>query len=118
MGIYPGVEFFDKDGRPVQPEALAHLDQFRIVTTEPGLVTTSFFKRYGAVEDRTDCFCCSCMEDDYGHLYTDAACRNHGFAARRPCDIHNLPGQSWDDTFPEGEGEMPTTVLQARAGNR
>ena len=60
--------------------------------------------------ERLECFCCTCDEDYYsGHVSTDAACRNHGYYGKRPCDIHNLPGYTWEDT-----DEMPDSVLTVR----
>lgn len=52
---------------------------------------------------RYECFCCTCYDG------TDAACRNHGYYGKRPCDIHNLPGYIW-----EGTDEMPESVLTIR----
>lgn len=57
-------------------------------------------------KERYECFCCTCP--DYGGV--DAACRNHGYYGKRPCDIHNLPGYTWEDT-----NEMPDSVLTVRA---
>ncbi len=58
--------------------------------------------------ERTDCYCCSCEGDRPG---SDAACRNHGWAAQRPCEKHNLPGQPWDeDAGPELDGKIPDSV--------
>lgn len=67
--------------------------------------------------ERTDCYCCSCDDERPG---SDPACRNHGFAAQRPCESHNLPGQPWGDELAgsELEGKMPLSVQQYRAGNR
>lgn len=54
--------------------------------------------------ERLACHCCTCDDDGM-----DAACRNHGFYGQRPCDIHNLPGYTW-----EGTDEMPESVLTIR----
>lgn len=59
---------------------------------------------------RLECFCCTCDDDYYtGHQTMDAACRNHGYYGKRPCDIHNLPGYAWEDT-----NEMPESVMTVR----
>ena len=62
--------------------------------------------------ERTDCYCCSCGEREG----SDAACRNHGFAATRPCEKHNLPGQPWGEELVGSpwEGTMPASVQQYR----
>lgn len=63
--------------------------------------------------ERTNCYCCSCCDDRQG---SDAACRNHGWAAQRPCEKHKLPGQPWDDTGdPNYAGLMPDSVQAHRA---
>ncbi|WNO27771.1 hypothetical protein SEA_HUWBERT_19 [Microbacterium phage Huwbert] len=60
--------------------------------------------------ERLTCHCCTCDEDYWsGYTTNDPACRNHGFAGTRPCDIHNLPGSTWEDT-----DEMPDSVLTVR----
>lgn len=61
--------------------------------------------------ERTDCYCCSCGDREG----SDVACRNHGWAATRPCETHNMPGQTWGEEAGELEGKMPATVQQARA---
>lgn len=66
----------------------------------PGLIRSRVVTARAWTEKRTDCYCCSCRED-----LTDAACRNHGWAARRPCLTHGLPGQPWD-----GSSDMPAPV--------
>lgn len=86
-----------------------------IVTTEtPGLKVIETFKLESREEDLTECFCCSC--GDYG---SDPACRNHGFAATRPCEEHNMPGSVWDDFYVDGvldksSGTMPESVQEVR----
>lgn len=50
--------------------------------------------------ERTDCYCCSCDDDDLGN-YVDVFCRNHGYAGERPCEVHNLPGTIDPDYTPE-----------------
>jgi len=62
--------------------------------------------------ERTDCYCCSCGVREG----SDAACRNHGFAAERPCETHNMPGKPWGAEL-EGtplEGTMPASVQVER----
>lgn len=58
------------------------------------------------------CYCCSCRPDGAA----DAACRGHGFAARRPCEFHGTPGVPWDDTMGDDMlGTMPGSVQEANA---
>lgn len=69
----------------------------------------------------TNCFCCSC--DDYGDgfITSDPACRNHGFAATRPCEVHHMPGQPWGDELGEDHpdfGKLPETVQQKRTADK
>lgn len=61
---------------------------------------------------RDDCFCCSCDDERPG---SDPACRNHGWAAQRPCEKHNLPGQPWDDDVNDVGAGMPDSVQVKRA---
>lgn len=62
--------------------------------------------------ERTNCFCCSCGEREG----SDPACRNHGWAANRPCETHKLPGQAWgEEAGPELDGTMPLSVQAERA---
>lgn len=54
------------------------------------------------LHERTDCYCCSC-----GHREgSDPYCRNHGFAAERPCEVHKMAG------VPDEDGKMPVSVQQ------
>lgn len=73
----------------------------------PGLTRTRILNPGDWVEERTNCFCCSC--DDYSH---DPYCRNHGFAGTRPCDTHKMPGAADED------GEMPESVDVVNARRR
>lgn len=59
---------------------------------------------------RDNCYCCTCDSDDNsgGLIAVDVACRNHGFAAVRPCEKHSMPGSAYDD------GTMPKSVQQYR----
>jgi len=92
MGLYPETSY-KREG-----------DSLIVTTTEPGLVREETFVLASAMEERTECFCCSC-----GDRGADAACRNHGFMGTRPCEVHNMPGVAWEDT-----GEMPESVQAAR----
>lgn len=69
----------------------------------------------------TNCFCCSCDDTGDGFIQSDAACRNHGFAAARPCELHGMPGQPWGDELGEDHpeyGKMPESVQVKRAADR
>lgn len=112
MGLYPERDIV----RTSTPEGT-----FLTVTrTEPGLVTTERFVLASTMVERDNCFCCSCDENDLGGLIADPACRNHGFAATRPCEVHGMPGSVWDDlpnddgTLPEWCGTMPESVQEIR----
>lgn len=78
----------------------------------PGLVEERTVTATGwTVKERTDCFCCSCDEDRPG---SDPACRNHGWAAERPCETHSMPGSPWDENAGDLDGKMPASVQQYR----
>jgi hypothetical protein len=103
MGIYPTVTW-EKQVRNA-PDGSEEKVIVTRVHHEPGLEIIETFERVSVVENRTDCFCCTCGD----RAGSDPACRNHGYAGRRPCDIHNLPGQEWDDEMVPGGG-MPEPV--------
>jgi hypothetical protein len=87
------------------------------VEETPGLIRRRTVTASPWVEERSDCFCCSCNEH---YSSSDPACRNHGFAAKRPCETHNLPGSEWDDFGIEGDtevGTMPESVQAVRRRN-
>lgn len=105
MGIYPEYRMTDMVNNGAQGATWTELRE------TPGLVEERQVKATGwTVKERTDCYCCSCTE----HL-TDAACRNHGWAAKRPCEAHEMPGQEWDDGLPGLGTNMPVSVQVARA---
>lgn len=93
MGIYADVKY-EKQG-----------DTLIVHTSLPGVVTSVIYQKVAAIESRDDCFCCTCGEREG----SDSCCRNHGWWGKRPCDIHDLPGQVDED------GNMPETVKQVRA---
>lgn len=110
MGIYAERRWEDENGHRVSLPPRRTVP-FVEVVSEPGVTWRRTLTPSDWVEERTDCFCCSCGEG------SDPACRNHGFAAQRPCDIHNLPGSEWDDFGIEGDtlvGTMPEPVSVAR----
>lgn len=43
------------------------------------------------VIERYDCYCCTCRNSN-----PDPHCRNHGFAGRRPCEEHLMPGKHYE----------------------
>lgn len=71
----------------------------------PGLTVTETYKLDSRIEERTDCFCCSC-----GDTPDDPYCRNHGYYGKRPCELHQMPGSPIEDT-----NEMPDSVQVERA---
>lgn len=88
-------------------------EQWTEVEETPGLIRRRNVLASEWVEERTDCFCCSCGDREG----SDPACRNHGFAAERPCETHNMPGSVWDDFGIEGDtsvGTMPESVQAVR----
>lgn len=98
MGIYP-----DKTWRSTtshrQPSLLPDEDRVpkQVATYTyhvPGLTQTFVYELVAVIEERTNCYCCTCPDDG---LQTDPACRNHGWAATRPCEEHDMPGQPWGD---------------------
>lgn len=111
MGLYPHVDFTEEGDLLVKTED--HMT---------GLVTKTYYQQVLKIEERTDCFCCSCPNG----YSDDPACRNHGFAGKRPCLTHNMPGQVWDDDMmfgPEGPPadhvpEMPESVQWMRELDR
>lgn len=85
------------------------------VTELPGVKTIRNITAGVRREERTDCFCCTCGDD----ALSDAACRNHGYYGKRPCDIHNMPGQVWDqEPGDTSEPVMPMPVKEYREAVR
>lgn len=80
----------------------------RRVTTE-GYSERVVWESKWQEKERWDCYCCTCDYDD-GYPGNDAACRNHGHYGKRPCENHNTPGYTWEDT-----NEMPDSVQVYRA---
>lgn len=104
MGIYPDEKFwsvFNRRSRTWKgmfkkaddPAAQICFEEW----SEPGLKRFKVYELICVFEERTDCYCCSC--GDGGH---DAACRNHGWAGRRPCELHNMPGEKYGDEYCTG----------------
>jgi len=91
VGIYPDTQYTKV---PNQPDLLV-----RTYNDYSGLIITEYYQRILIVEDRKDCYCCSC-----GDTPDDPFCRNHGFAGTRPCDKHQMPGT------PDEDGNMPESV--------
>lgn len=94
MGLYP-----DFSSKPANTHYVQAWVEFR---EDPGVtwhrtVTASPWSEY----TRTDCYCCSCND---WYLSTDCYCRNHGWYGRRPCEVHEMPGEAGDD------GSMPESV--------
>jgi len=95
MGIYPHETF------KWLPNGILE----RTYNDFSGVEVTTYFQPILEIEVRTDCFCCSCESEG-----SDPACRNHGWAAKRPCEVHGTEGVPWDDE-PE---HMPESVQQYR----
>lgn len=99
MGIYPHRRTHDHKRSALGGEFWQETE------TEPGIIRRRSVQATPWVVERTDCYCCSCPE--FGGA--DPACRNHGWAAARPCEVHQMSGSSWDD------GTMPDSVQVVRA---
>lgn len=95
MSIYPD--------RKLIPTSTGYIEEI----STPGLVRRRELHGTDWTEVRSDCFCCSC--DPESSSTSDPACRNHGWAAERPCEKHGMPGAAYDD------GEMPESVQAVRA---
>lgn len=109
MGIY---ETYTKD--PAVTDEATGLQTWTEHQHWPGYIRSRTVTATPWVEtSRDDCFCCSCGEREG----SDPACRNHGWAAQRPCETHNLPGQPWDNDPETGAmgGGMPLSVQAERA---
>jgi hypothetical protein len=99
MGIYPDT-YYEK-----QPDGSLFV---RVHT--PGLdMITVYPPPVAMIENRETCFCCSCGDREG----SDVACRNHGFAAVRPCEEHGMPGSPWDIEDDE-PATMPVSVQEHR----
>lgn len=93
MGIYPEFSYKEVRGRPGAES------QLHARTETPGFARTVVYVALMVIEDRTNCFCCSCDGS------SDPHCRNHGWLANRPCEVHDMPGQVHhpdDEGQPEG----------------
>jgi hypothetical protein len=105
MGIYP-AEKFTREGDLL----------YRRYNDFSGLITTEVFQLVVVHEFRDTCFCCSCGDREG----SDPACRNHGFAATRPCEDHGTPGSVWDamtapgEEVPDWHDTMPESVQEYR----
>lgn len=98
MGIYPD-ESFEKGSAVRNGEQIETVVAYYHV---PGFTRVRVFEKVAEFEFRDDCFCCSCGE----RVGSDPHCRNHGFAGRRPCQVHGMPGYADDD------GRMPAPVQE------
>lgn len=114
MGIHREVKYIDADGRPLNGLEYAMGREVTVEVSEPGLTWTATLKPEDWTEERDDCFCCSCGDREG----SDHACRNHGYAGKRPCELHGMPGSTWEAEDGSDSGEMPASVQAARAGDR
>lgn len=102
MGVYPQrhIESIETTSNGAQ--------SWVEIEKEPGIVRRRHVYATSWQTFRVDCYCCSCP--DWGG--PDPYCRNHGFAAERPCEVHNMPGTA------DEKGVMPESVQAERARNR
>jgi hypothetical protein len=108
MGIYPHEEW--AKGSVVKPDGSQVETVVNYYDTMTGLTRIRVFECITEFSVRTNCYCCSCGEREG----SDPACRNHGWAATRPCERHGMPGQEWDDTLETAAGRMPESVQAYR----
>jgi hypothetical protein len=101
MGIYPTTEIKNKKKNEDGSE-----EWDEVYNDFSGCIRTRHVKAGPYVEEWTDCFCCSCNHEPFRN---DPACRNHGFAAKRPCEVHNMPGQPWEY---DKSGKIPESVQE------
>lgn len=114
MGIYPEEHW---ERKPVSSTlaGTTPIPDATFTQSTPGISRTIIYKAIAIFEERTNCFCCSCGEREG----SDPACRNHGWAALRPCEKHQMPGQPWGyDDDEELDDLMPLSVEQYRAGGK
>jgi len=113
MGIYRNIHFTDDKGHPTTLEYAMGQD-VTVTVSEPGIELMTVIKAESWTEKRTDCFCCSC-----GDFSADPACRNHGFAGKRPCEEHGTAGSTWDEEMSPGlKDVMPYSVQETRRRNQ
>jgi hypothetical protein len=93
MGIYPH--------RVLIPTSTGYLETIQT----PGLIRRRELTGGDWIEERTNCFCCSC---DPGGSNADPCCRNHGWWGLRPCEEHRMPGRPTEDR------NMPVSVQEYR----
>jgi hypothetical protein len=131
MGIYPDQKWWSVFNRRSRTwkgwrDTSRPADQTAFFEwSEPGIKRLQVWQLICEIEERTDCFCCSC-----GDGGMDPACRNHGWAAERPCGLHDMPGTPWGeemcDCAARGgpihrpdclEGKMPDPVNPKHEGH-
>lgn len=120
MGIYPEVSY---EHRPegALPNGRRRKARLLKKISEPGLETIEVYVLQKVIRNRTDCYCCTCGlgDEGLGWATIDAACRNHGYAGRRPCEYHGMPGDAWDNEMigadADAEEVMPDSVQVYRA---
>jgi hypothetical protein len=84
MGIYPQTTWTTSSDQTVTR-----------TVTEPGVERVTVYEPIMVIVKRDDCYCCSC-DDDFPSMH-DPYCRNHGFMGKRRCDVHEMPGDEFDD---------------------
>lgn len=100
MGIYPSKRTVPGDTQGIQ--------QWVEVIESPGVTYQRTITASAWVEHRTDCYCCSCPDDEVADVY----CRNHGLRGQRPCEEHNTSG------IADPGGVMPSSVQTELARHR
>lgn len=88
MGIYRNEAYAVDVSRDGEHQILV-----KTIDAGYGLIRTEVYQLICSIDDRQTCFCCSCGYREGA----DVACRNHGFAAMRPCEKHGMPGMPWGE---------------------
>lgn len=133
--VYPGQLFtlhVSQRQRAIKPGDEVVPKQYAEYNFEvPGLKRLYVYELVAVFEERTDCFCCSCGT----RPGSDVACRNHGWAAQRPCEEHDQPGKPWGEEMCKEDclswttqgkehskgclfGQMPKTVQEVKNDGR
>lgn len=103
MGIYPDEKWTARlNPRPRRTKGEVAPQTATLAYHEPGRDILYVYELIAVFDERTDCFCCSCSDGS-----NDAHCRNHGFFARRPCDVHGMPGELHEPDEEYGETFEP-----------
>lgn len=96
MGIYPKTDF-TKEGDLL----------VKTYNGFDGKIVKTYYQQILVIEERTNCYCCSCGDREGSDPY----CRNHGYGyGERHCDVHDIgDGIGYD---PETDRPFPLASVQ------